>query len=64
MLRAKGSLAGTTLNGKIYAIGGGNSMGGFSDVEMFDPMHGTWINCRSLISKVTIIISLCIIYAC
>lgn len=49
MLREKGSLAGATLNGKIYAIGGGDGVKCFSDVEMFDPAQGGWINIQSML---------------
>jgi hypothetical protein len=44
----KGGLAGATLNGKIFAIGGGNGSQSFSEVEMFDPAHGSWIHSPSL----------------
>jgi hypothetical protein len=44
----KGGLAGATLNGKIFAIGGGNGSQSFSEVEMFDPAHGSWIDSPSL----------------
>lgn len=39
----KGHLAGATLNGKIFAIGGGDGSQSFSEVEMFDPAAGKWI---------------------
>jgi len=57
MLREKGSLAGATLNGKIYAIGGGDGVECFSDVEMFYPAQGRWINNQSMLHTVTLLIS-------
>ncbi|XP_024012226.1 uncharacterized protein LOC18019545 isoform X2 [Eutrema salsugineum] len=47
----KGSLGGATLDGKIFAIGGGNSKAYFSDVEMLDPDIGRWIRTRSMDQK-------------
>ncbi|KAK6152545.1 hypothetical protein DH2020_015180 [Rehmannia glutinosa] len=47
----KGSLAGAALNGKIFAVGGGNGVECFSDVEMFDPYVGRWISARSMLQK-------------
>ncbi|TVU21684.1 hypothetical protein EJB05_31336 [Eragrostis curvula] len=44
----KGSLAGATLNDKIYAIGGGDGSTVFSEVEMFDPALGRWIDSLSM----------------
>lgn len=44
----KGSLAGATLNGKIFAIGGGDESRSFSEVEMFDPVLGSWIYSPSM----------------
>jgi hypothetical protein len=44
----KGSLAGTTLNDKIFAIGGGDGSVAFSEVEMFDPALGRWIDSLSM----------------
>jgi hypothetical protein len=44
----KGSLAGVTLNDKIFAIGGGNGSTTFSEVEMFDPALGRWIDSLSM----------------
>lgn len=48
----KGSLAGATLNSKIYAIGGGDGVKCLSDVEMYDPILGRWINSQSMFDKV------------
>jgi len=45
---AKGSLAGTMLNDKIFAIGGGDGSAVFSEVEMFDPALGRWIDSVSM----------------
>lgn len=50
----KGSLAGVSLNGKIFAIGGGNGCECFSEVEMFDPALGRWINSQPMFEKVLI----------
>lgn len=44
----KGSLAGTVLNDKIFAIGGGDGSSVFSEVEMFDPALGRWIDSLSM----------------
>ncbi|KAL8036779.1 hypothetical protein ABFX02_12G181000 [Erythranthe guttata] len=51
MNKEKGSLAGAALNGKIFALGGGNGTECFSDVEMFDPYVGRWICARSMLQK-------------
>lgn len=51
--KEKGSLAGATLNGKIFALGGGNGIECFSDVDMFDLDVGRWIPTRSMLQKVT-----------
>lgn len=50
--KEKGSLAGAALNGKIFALGGGNGVECFSDVEMFDLHVGRWISARSMLEKV------------
>jgi hypothetical protein len=50
----KGSLAGVTLYGKIYAFGGGDGIGCFSDVEVFDPAQGKWIKSQPMLEKVHI----------
>ncbi|KAL0648949.1 hypothetical protein Bca4012_047240 [Brassica carinata] len=47
----KGNLGGATLDGKIFAIGGGNAELVFSDVEMLDPDIGRWIRTRSMEHK-------------
>ncbi|CAA6661842.1 unnamed protein product [Spirodela intermedia] len=47
----EGSLAGVTLSGKVFAIGGGNGVESFSDVEMIDPILGRWIKHQSMIQK-------------
>lgn len=52
LIRPKGSLAGVTLNGKIFALGGGDGCECFSDVEMFDPATGRWIYSQSMLQKV------------
>lgn len=48
----KGSLSGAALNGKIFAVGGGNGVDCFSDVEMLDLDIGRWIPTRSMLEKV------------
>jgi len=48
----KGSLAGISLNSKIYAIGGGDGNETFSEVEMFDPYLGKWICGPSMLISV------------
>ncbi|KAI4306898.1 hypothetical protein L6164_030138 [Bauhinia variegata] len=45
--RKRGSLAGISLNEKIYAIGGGDGVECFSEVEMFDLDVGRWIPSRT-----------------
>jgi len=55
LIRAKGSLAGATLNGKIFALGGGNGSETFADVEMFDPALGKWIYNQSMLQKVHLV---------
>lgn len=47
----KGSLSGAALDGKIFAVGGGNGVECFSDVEMFDSDIGRWIPTRSMLEK-------------
>lgn len=44
----KGSLAGASLNDKLFAIGGGNGYEFFSEVEMFDPHIGKWMFTESM----------------
>ena len=48
----KGSLSGAALNDKIFAVGGGNGVDCFSDVEMLDLDIGRWIPTRSMLEKV------------
>ncbi|KAL2901111.1 B2 protein [Bienertia sinuspersici] len=47
----KGGLAAAKLYDKIFAIGGGNGIHCFSDVEMFDIDVGRWISARSMLQK-------------
>ncbi|KAL5212262.1 hypothetical protein ABZP36_023109 [Zizania latifolia] len=47
----KGSLAGVSLNGKIYTFGGGDENQYFSDVEVFDPAYGKWIKYQPMLEK-------------
>jgi hypothetical protein len=55
----KGSLAGVSVNGRIYAFGGGDGTKCFSDVEMFDPVHGKWIKIQPMLEKVSVSTILC-----
>ena len=50
--KPKGALAATTLSNKLFAIGGGNGLLCFSEVEMFDVNVGCWIFSRSMLQKV------------
>lgn len=52
----KGSLAGATLQNKIFAIGGGNGRESFSEVEMLDSDLGRWIMTQSMLEKVLAIL--------
>lgn len=52
----KGGLAATTFYDKIFAIGGGNGVRCFSDVEMFDIDVGRWISARSMHHKVNLLL--------
>lgn len=54
----KGSLAGATLNNKMFAVGGGDGEECFSSVEMFDFDVGRWISTRSMLQKVSCFTSL------
>ncbi|CAN6715472.1 unnamed protein product [Malus baccata var. baccata] len=47
----KGSLAAATTNNKIFAMGGGNGVDCFSDVEMLDLDMGRWIYTQSMLQK-------------
>ncbi|KAM5560560.1 hypothetical protein ABKV19_021632 [Rosa sericea] len=47
----KGSLAAATTNNKIFAMGGGNGIECFSDVEMLDLDVGRWIRTQSMLQK-------------
>lgn len=53
--RVKGSLAGATVNNKLFALGGGNGHESYSDVEMLDLDVGRWIPTRSMIHKVIVL---------
>lgn len=44
----RGSLSGICLNEKIFAIGGGNGVQCFSEVEVFDTNVGMWIPSKSM----------------
>lgn len=52
LTQRKGSLAGVSLNDKIFAIGGGNGVECFSEVEVLDPETGRWISALSMQQKV------------
>ncbi|KAL9242568.1 hypothetical protein vseg_016555 [Gypsophila vaccaria] len=49
--KKKGSLAAVTLHDKIFALGGGNGVTCFPDVEMLDLDVGRWISGRSMLQK-------------
>lgn len=51
--RKKGGLAGISLNEKIFAIGGGDGVYCFSEVELFDLDVGRWIPTQSMLNKVS-----------
>lgn len=53
--RLMGSLAGATVNNKLFALGGGDGRESFSEVEMFDLDAGRWIPTQSMRQKVIII---------
>ncbi|MED6130953.1 hypothetical protein PIB30_005606 [Stylosanthes scabra] len=48
----KGSLFGAVLDKKIFAVGGGNGVECFSDVEMLDFDIGRWNTTQSILEKV------------
>lgn len=52
LCQRKGSLAGASANDKIFAMGGGNGVECYSNVEMLDLDVGRWINTRSMLQKV------------
>ena len=47
----------TMLNDKIFAIGGGDGSAVFSEVEMFDPALGRWIDSVSMRQNVCVSLS-------
>lgn len=49
---AKGSLGGVSIGNKLFAIGGGNGIESFPDVEMLDLDLGRWICTRSMQQRV------------
>lgn len=49
---AKGGLGGVGIGNKLFAIGGGNGIESFSDVEMLDLDLGRWICTRSMLQRV------------
>ena len=52
MARKKANLAGVSLCGKIYALGGQNTVDCFPDVEFFDPSYGKWIKNQPMVKQV------------
>lgn len=52
MKTQRGSLGGVTVGERIYAVGGGNGMASFSEVECFDPHLASWLPCTSMLEKV------------
>lgn len=57
LTQRKGSLAGVSVKDKLFAIGGGNGVQCFAEVEVLDPNTGRWIFSRSMQQKVFSIIS-------
>ncbi|KAL5196745.1 hypothetical protein ABZP36_000257, partial [Zizania latifolia] len=51
LTRDKASLAGVSLNGKIYTFGGRDGNQCFSDVEVFDPVYGKWIKYQPMLGR-------------
>lgn len=47
----KGSLARVSVNRRIYSFCGRDGNKCFSDVEMFDPVHGKWIKNQPMLKK-------------
>lgn len=45
------------MNGKIFAIGGGDGIECLSDVETFDLETGKWISSKSMLYKVKLIVT-------
>ena len=41
----------STLEGKIYALGGHNGLSIFESVEFYDSRKGIWEECRAMLSK-------------
>lgn len=50
--RRKGSVASVSLEDKMLAVGGGDGVECFSEVEIFDPNVGRWIPTQSMCNKV------------
>lgn len=40
------------MQGKIYAVGGGNGVNNFADVEMYDPATDKWLSAPPMLDKV------------
>jgi hypothetical protein len=48
----RGSLGGAAVQGKIYAVGGGNGVNNFAEVEMYDPGTDSWMAAPPMLDKV------------
>jgi hypothetical protein len=48
----RGSLGGATVGNCIYAMGGGNGLLHFNEVECYEPVLGTWIPSTKMLEKV------------
>ena len=48
MTEVKGNLASVTIDGKIYAIGGGDAGRQSAGVEMLDPEINQWMNVKAM----------------
>lgn len=59
---AKGSLGGVNIGNKLFAIGGGNGIESFSDVEMLDLDLGRWICTRSMLQRVNGVSSMFVMF--
>lgn len=57
--KVMGSLAGATVNNKLFALGGGDGHESFSDVEMLDLDAGRWIPTQSMRHKVIVFFCSC-----
>ncbi|KAL6529128.1 hypothetical protein OROHE_014872 [Orobanche hederae] len=49
--KKKGSMAGASLYETIFAMGGGNGVECFSEVELLDLNIGSWMSTQSMLEK-------------